>query len=187
MSSRRSTTARRPAVGRLYGALGYDLMFQFEPINPSLSRKEQQQVTVDAGPYLSPTRSWWWTRGSSRPGRYSTTLRGAWPAKKRRCLPWIWLGRQGGRLPSSHEEGTPVQDRDVEPGATRYTPSPKDRSRSSHVGICLKWSYRSSGPSLQKRSVRRLPTLRKRNPSPYGFLMNLRGEDDSSVPWIAWL
>ena len=31
-----------PQLG-LYGALGYDLMFQFEPINPSLSRKEQQR------------------------------------------------------------------------------------------------------------------------------------------------
>ena len=37
---------------------------------------------------------------------------------------------------------------------------------------------RSEGPAVFR-------TLRKRNPSPYGFLMNLRGEDDSSVPWIS--
>ena len=165
-----------PQLG-LYGALGYDLMFQFEPINPSCPERSSRGTW----PYLSPTRSWWWTRGSSRPGRYSTTLRGAWRAKKRRCLPWIWLG---GGTTRSHEEGTPVQDRDVEPGG--YA-SLTERSKQEfacgnlfEVVLSQQWSVPAEAkPSAVFR------TLRKRNPSPYGFLMNLRGEDDSSVPWIS--
>jgi anthranilate synthase len=165
-----------PQLG-LYGALGYDLMFQFEPINPSLSRKEQQRDVAlfipDEILVVDTREQQAWTI------QYDFT----WcVAGEEETVSTVDMARSG--TTRSHEEGTPVQDRDVEPGG--YA-SLTERSKQEfacgnlfEVVLSQQWSVPAEAkPSAVFR------TLRKRNPSPYGFLMNLRGEDDSSVPWIS--
>ena len=132
-----------PQLG-LYGALGYDLMFQFEPINPSLSRKEQQRDVAlfipDEILVVDTREQQAWTI------QYDFT----WcVAGEEETVSTVDMARSG--TTRKHEEGTPVQDRDVEPGATLL--SPKDRSKNSHVATCLRSCCRSSGPFPQKRSL----------------------------------
>ena len=165
-----------PQLG-LYGALGYDLMFQFEPINPSLSRKEQQRDVAlfipDEILVVDTREQQAWTI------QYDFT----WcVAGEEETVSTVDMARSGSTR--SHEEGTPLLDRDVEPGG--YA-SLTERSKQEfacgnlfEVVLSQQWSVPATArPSAVFR------TLRKRNPSPYGFLMNLRGEDDSSVPWIS--
>ena len=165
-----------PQLG-LYGALGYDLMFQFEPINPSLSRKEQQRDVAlfipDEILVVDTREQQAWTI------QYDFT----WcVAGEEETVSTVDMARSG--TTRKHEEGTLSKIVTSSLGATLL--SPKDRSRNSHVATYLRSCCRSSGPSLQRRRPSAVfRTLRKRNPSPYGFLMNLRGEDDSSVPWIS--
>jgi len=165
-----------PQLG-LYGALGYDLMFQFEPIDKSLERnKEQRDVALfipDDILVVDTREQQAWTV------QYDFT----WcVAGETSTVSTAGMPRTGTTEP--HREGTPARERDTEAGGfAALTELCKEQFACGNlfeVVMSQQWSV----PAVARPSAV-FRTLRKRNPSPYGFLMNLRGEDESSTPWIA--
>ncbi|KAH8060974.1 anthranilate synthase [Aureococcus anophagefferens] len=98
----------RPLRG-LYGALGYDLMFQFEPIEPTLERDAAQRDVV----LYVPDEILVVDRRENAAWRvnydFSWTVAGASKILETKDLP------RGGEA-KPYGSGTPAQDRDVEPG-----------------------------------------------------------------------
>ena len=91
------------------------------------------------------------------------------------------LPRDGATRP--HAVGAPALDRDVPAGGyAALTERSKEEFACGNlfeVVLSQQWSVPAEArPSAVFR------TLRRRNPSPYGFLMNLRGEDAEDAP--AW-
>ena len=165
-----------PQLG-LYGALGYDLMFQFEPIEPTLERNAEQRDVV----LYVPDEILVVDRRENAAWRvnydFSWTVAGASKILETKDLP-----RGGDAKP--YGSGTPAQDRDVEPGGfAKLTERAKEEFKCGNlfeVVLSQKWAVESPAPPSSL-----FRSLRERNPSPYGFLMNLRGEDAGDAP--AWL
>ncbi|KAH8067513.1 anthranilate synthase [Aureococcus anophagefferens] len=165
-----------PQLG-LYGALGYDLMFQFEPIEPTLERNAAQRDVV----LYVPDEILVVDRRENAAWRvnydFSWTVAGATNILETKDLP------RGGEA-KPYGSGTPAQDRDVEPGGfAKLTERAKEEFKCGNlfeVVLSQKWAVESPAPPSSL-----FRSLRERNPSPYGFLMNLRGEDAGDAP--AWL
>jgi anthranilate synthase len=148
-----------PHLG-LYGALGYDLAFQFEPIRPRLTRPDDQRdlvlylpdelIIVDHRREVAQRRRYDFEAG----GRATAGL-----PREGAAQPFVGaaaVARAGDHEPGAYAAVVRVAREafkrgdlfEVVPGQTFFEPC----------------------PSLPSELFRR---LRERNPAPYGFLMNL--------------
>ncbi len=157
---------QEPHLG-LYGAFGYDLAFQFEPVQQRLPRPSDQRDLVLYLPdeLLVVDHQ----RETALRRRYEFELEGA----STQGLP-----RQG------PEEAAPVPGRGPEGGdhapgeyADAVRTAREAFQRGDLFEVVLSQTFRRPCPDPPSRLFRR---LRQRNPSPYGFLMNL-GEGEYLV------
>jgi len=164
-----------PQLG-LYGALGYDLMFQFEPIEKVLERSGGQRDVVLYVPdsiLVADVRE-----NAAWQVDYDFT----WcEAGATECVETAGLERRGDSAP--YRSSQPARDRDVPAGGfAALTERAKKEFACGNlfeVVLSQQWSVESNAPPSAL-----FRTLRARNPSPYGFLMNLRG-DGSAGDWTA--
>ena len=150
----------------LYGSFGYDLTFQFEPITLSHERSDAQRdivlylpdqiIVVDA-----KKRDAWELR-------YDFTFNGATTN---------WQAREGTEeLFQPYQEGqasaTPLKKRDTPPGAfsEKVNLAKKEFTVGNLFEVVLSQTFVEPLDVPPSTLFRR---LRKRNPAPYGFFLNL--------------
>ena len=155
-----------PHLG-LYGAFGYDLAFQFEPMRLGLSRPDRQRdlvlylpddlVVVDHRRGVATRRRYEFESG----GRSTAGL-------PRDGAVAAYVGRPAGEPAGDHAPG-------------QYADTVRRAREAFHRGdlfeVVLSQTFAEPCPAAPSELFRR---LRERNPAPYGFLVNL-GEQEYLV------
>mmetsp|Transcript_1234 Transcript_1234/g.5237 ORF Transcript_1234/g.5237 Transcript_1234/m.5237 type:complete len:819 (-) Transcript_1234:34-2490(-) len=146
----------------LYGAFGYDLTFQFDPIELRKQRKDDQRDLVlfipDEVLVIDSDRGDAWRVS------YEFEVR---PGLSTKGLP-----RDGPAQPYKGADAKEAAERDTAPGA--FAKSVLRAKEEFKVGnlfeAVLSQTFRHPCPSPPSEVFRR---LRRRNPAPYGFVINL--------------
>jgi anthranilate synthase len=156
-----------PHLG-LYGAFGYDLAFQFEPVRPRIRRDGEQRDLV----LHLPDRVWVLDRKRETALCYSYDFETA--AGSTAGLPRL---SQAGRPAESRETAAPVSARDLPadpaPGAyAAVVEQARERfARGDLFEVVPSHVFHAPCPSPAAFFER----LRQRNPAPYEFFFNLGG------------
>ena len=155
-----------PNLG-LYGAFGYDLALQFEPINRRLERESNERDLVLYLPdeiFVVDHRTEIATRR-----RYHFEINGESTRER----------RSGGASQALAPASAAVSGSDHNPGA--YADNVRNAKEAFRRGdlfeVVLSQTFHEPAVSPPSTIFRR---LQKRNPSPYGFIINL-GEDEHLV------
>lgn len=156
-----------PMLG-LYGAFGYDLTFQFEPVRPHQTRVEGERdlllylpdelLVVD----IHTRGAWRLTYDFSSGGKASAGLPRAGSS-----VPYVPLGEAQLPFRRDHEAGA---------FASKVARAKKEFEVGNLFEVVLSQNFAEPCPDPPSEIFRR---LRSRNPSPYGFLINL-GVDPKS-------
>ena len=166
--SPRSWRATTPHLG-LYGAFGYDLAFQFEPV----TRGSTGPAASATWSCTCPTSCSWWTASARR--RCATPTSSPWTACPPQGLPTGHAGACGG---PGRRTGSVRHERRPEPGSyARIVEQAKERfARGDLFEVVPSQAFRA--PCVSAGAFYQL--LRKRNPAPYEFFFNL-GEGECLV------
>ncbi|KAJ1445305.1 ADC synthase [Pelagophyceae sp. CCMP2097] len=172
-----------PQLG-LYGALGYDLMFQFEPIEKKQKRDDRQRDIVlfipDRILVVDQRENAAWEV------EYDFTFVQAGAVTQ---IETVGMARDGKAAPYEAAAEGSFPPRDMDKGTfadlTQTAKHEFEVGNLFEVVLSQQWSTTSPAPPSSL-----FRTLRKRNPSPYGFLMNLGGAKyldagDAAEKWIA--
>ena len=163
----------------LYGAFGYDLTFQFEPINLAQERDPTQR---DLLLYLADELV---VVDQSRESAWTVSLDFTYKSKSTIGLPHDGTSEpflsfnERCQDPAASSGGDKLVTRDTPPGD--FTKSVDNAKKEFKVGnlfeVVLSQTFRKPLDMNPSRLFRR---LRSNNPSPYGFFFNL-GEDEYLV------
>jgi len=159
----------------LYGAFGYDLTFQFEPINLAQPRDPNQR---DLLLYLADEMV---VVDQSRNSAWTVSLDFSYGSKSTKCLPHEGSSTEFQPYDENSATGAKFSPRDTPQGD--FTKSVDNAKHEFKVGnlfeVVLSQTFRKPlGMETTPSSLFR--SLRSRNPSPYGFFFNL-GENEYLV------
>ena len=176
----------------LYGAFGYDLMFQFEPmVAPTQERTAQRDVVLylpdDVLVVDQRENTAWRTRfdfSFCEPGAFEVVDTAIVPRDEED----LFFSKAGDKLstvdveqqettPSTSSSSKEFQPRDMAPGDfSKLVDVAKEEFKCGNLfEVVLSQQWREACEGARPSALFR--ELRTRNPSPYGFLMNLGGEE----------
>lgn len=158
----------------LYGSFGYDLMFQFEPIKMTLERSESQRDLVL---YIPDSILVVDQRENSA---WQVSYEFAWCSSgAASAAETLGLARDGSVNGYGAAASSSFESRDMPPGSFSdlVNVAKNEFIQGNLFEVVLSQQWRNSCRATPSSLFRR---LRERNPSPYGFLMNL-GESEYLV------